>query len=181
MMRRLYHLLGALLVASPLFTACSENEEVSPGPDDTSRTDTEEVSDGDTSADTTTGDTSADTTTGDTSADTSPDDTSVTDTSDDTSVADTTDDTSVTDTSDDTSVTDTSDDTSVTDTSDDTSVADTTDDTSGDTTTCIGPDGCFLCPDETLEFLNQCTDSACQPFDNVARLPLYADPLPPLP
>jgi hypothetical protein len=145
MMRRLYHLLGALLVASPLFTACSENEEVSPGPDDTSRTDTEEVSDGDTSADTTTGDTSADTTTGDTSADTSPDDTSVTDTSDDTSVAD------------------------------------TTDDTSGDTTTCIGPDGCFLCPDETLEFLNQCTDSACQPFDNVARLPLYADPLPPLP
>ena len=135
-MRRLYHLLGALLVASPLFTACSENEEVSPGPDDTSRTDTEEVSDGDTSADTTTGDTSADT---------SPDDTSVTDTSDDTSVAD------------------------------------TTDDTSGDTTTCIGPDGCFLCPDETLEFLNQCTDSACQPFDNVARLPLYADPLPPLP
>jgi hypothetical protein len=154
MMRRLYHLLGALLVASPLFTACSENEEVSPGPDDTSRTDTEEVSDGDTSADTTTGDTSADTTTGDTSADTTTGDTSA-DTSPD--------------------------DTSVTDTSDDTSVADTTDDTSGDTTTCIGPDGCFLCPDETLEFLNQCTDSACQPFDNVARLPLYADPLPPLP
>lgn len=87
-------------------------------------------------------------------------------------------------------------DTTIEDTSGDIYDLDTTPDGSGESdvvedvepdvpVSCDGPDGCFdsaVCePDETLEFLNQCTSSDCEPFDNEDRLPLYADPLPPLP
>jgi hypothetical protein len=47
-----------------------------------------------------------------------------------------------------------------------------------------GDDSCFKGePKETVQFLNQCTDSECEPFDNAERLPLLeADgKLPPLP
>jgi hypothetical protein len=48
---------------------------------------------------------------------------------------------------------------------------------------CTSAAGCFVCtPVELVEFLNACTDSSCQPFDNAARLPLYNNGvLPPLP
>lgn len=48
---------------------------------------------------------------------------------------------------------------------------------------CTSDAGCFVCePIELVDFLNACTDSTCQPFDNVARLPLYNNgALPPLP
>ena len=39
---------------------------------------------------------------------------------------------------------------------------------------CTGEAGCFACePVQDLDFLNECTDGLCTPFDNVARLPLY--------
>jgi hypothetical protein len=47
---------------------------------------------------------------------------------------------------------------------------------------CVGDSGCWSCaPQEQTHFLNRCTSSDCAPFDNAARLPLYADPLPALP
>jgi hypothetical protein len=47
---------------------------------------------------------------------------------------------------------------------------------------CVGDNGCWSCaPQEQTHFLNRCTSSDCAPFDNAARLPLYADPLPALP
>lgn len=45
-------------------------------------------------------------------------------------------------------------------------------------------EGCWSCPREQPEhFLNACTNAACEPFDNAARLPLLNDDgtLPPLP
>ena len=37
-------------------------------------------------------------------------------------------------------------------------------------------------PKQTSQYLNRCTDSECEPFDNKARLPLLdGDKLPPLP
>jgi hypothetical protein len=46
-----------------------------------------------------------------------------------------------------------------------------------------GDDECFDGePEETEQFLNRCTDSECQPFDNAERLPLLKDgKLPALP
>jgi hypothetical protein len=47
---------------------------------------------------------------------------------------------------------------------------------------CVGDNGCWSCaPQEQTHFLNRCTSSDCAPFDNAARLPLFADPLPALP
>jgi hypothetical protein len=47
---------------------------------------------------------------------------------------------------------------------------------------CVDPAGCWRCaPVEQTHFLNRCTTSDCSPFDNAARLPLFASPLPPLP
>ena len=47
---------------------------------------------------------------------------------------------------------------------------------------CDDPSGCWSCaPVEQTHFLNRCTSSDCAPFDNAARLPLFATPLPPLP
>ena len=47
---------------------------------------------------------------------------------------------------------------------------------------CNDPAGCWRCaPVEQVHFLNRCTTSDCAPFDNRARLPLFATPLPPLP
>jgi len=48
---------------------------------------------------------------------------------------------------------------------------------------CEGPEGCYSCePKETLQYLNHCTDSECEPFDNATRLPLLKDgKLPALP
>lgn len=48
---------------------------------------------------------------------------------------------------------------------------------------CLGADGCFECePTTAIEILNACTDNACSPFDNKARLPLLVDGvLPPIP
>jgi hypothetical protein len=44
-----------------------------------------------------------------------------------------------------------------------------------------GTDGCFKCPQSTTEFLNQCTDSNCAPFNNAQRLPRFNGyPLPEL-
>jgi hypothetical protein len=47
---------------------------------------------------------------------------------------------------------------------------------------CDGQGGCYACaPSTPLQFLNQCTNSQCSPFDNTT-LPLLADGgLPPLP
>jgi len=44
-------------------------------------------------------------------------------------------------------------------------------------------DGCYSCePTRTEHFLDACTESQCSPFDNAARLPLFADgDLPPVP
>lgn len=44
-------------------------------------------------------------------------------------------------------------------------------------------DACFDgVPEETKQFLNRCTDSECEPFDNAKRLPLLEDgELPALP
>lgn len=51
-----------------------------------------------------------------------------------------------------------------------------------DPSQCVGENGCWSCaPQEQTHFLNRCTSSDCAPFDNAARLPLYADPLPALP
>jgi len=51
-----------------------------------------------------------------------------------------------------------------------------------DPTQCVGEAECWSCPPtEQTHFLNRCTTSDCAPFDNAARLPLLADPLPPLP
>jgi hypothetical protein len=38
----------------------------------------------------------------------------------------------------------------------------------------LGEDGCFNCPQdgELGQWLNRCSDSDCEPFDNQARLPL---------
>jgi len=37
-------------------------------------------------------------------------------------------------------------------------------------------DGCWTCPEETLQYLNQCTNSQCSPFVNdKAHLPLLND------
>lgn len=38
----------------------------------------------------------------------------------------------------------------------------------------LGADGCFNCPEnkKTVQWLNRCSDSDCEPFDNKARLPL---------
>lgn len=46
-----------------------------------------------------------------------------------------------------------------------------------------GPDGCYDgTAKEDAQFLNHCTDSECEPFDNAARLPLFKDgKLPALP
>lgn len=45
-----------------------------------------------------------------------------------------------------------------------------------------GGAGCFDKPKTTSEFLNQCTNSTCAPFDNAARLPLFQNgQLPPIP
>jgi hypothetical protein len=50
---------------------------------------------------------------------------------------------------------------------------------------CVGPNGCYACPPANdFQFVNGCTDAACKPFDNRARLKnLPADggltPLPP--
>lgn len=48
---------------------------------------------------------------------------------------------------------------------------------------CEGPKGCYSCdPQESTHYLNHCTESECEPFDNAARLPLLEDgKLPPLP
>ncbi len=48
---------------------------------------------------------------------------------------------------------------------------------------CLADSGCYECePTTTDQFLDACTDSACSPFDNVARLPLYNNGnLPPVP
>lgn len=47
---------------------------------------------------------------------------------------------------------------------------------------CDDPSGCYACePRVNEQFLNRCTDSDCAAFNNQARLPLFADPLPPLP
>jgi hypothetical protein len=42
---------------------------------------------------------------------------------------------------------------------------------------------CVESPDAPEEFLSRCTDSACRPFDNAARLSLYraGEPLPEVP
>jgi hypothetical protein len=32
-------------------------------------------------------------------------------------------------------------------------------------------DGCWICPQEPEQFLTQCTDSECEPFDNEERIP----------
>jgi hypothetical protein len=46
-----------------------------------------------------------------------------------------------------------------------------------------GAGGCYSGePKQTSQYLNHCTDSECEPFDNKARLPLLdGDKLPPLP
>ena len=46
-----------------------------------------------------------------------------------------------------------------------------------------GQVACVESPDAPEEFLNRCTDSACRPFDNAARLSLYraGQPLPEVP
>jgi len=37
-------------------------------------------------------------------------------------------------------------------------------------------EGCWICPEESVQFLNQCTDSQCSPFVNdKAHLPLLND------
>jgi hypothetical protein len=61
--------------------------------------------------------------------------------------------------------------------------ADATADGSADAASCVGDGGCVACPPVTLsDYLNQCTGSACAPFDNHARLPLWdGGALPPLP
>lgn len=49
---------------------------------------------------------------------------------------------------------------------------------------CLSGEGCFTCePTRSIDLLNACTDGQCAPFDNAARLPLYAanQPLPPVP
>jgi hypothetical protein len=48
---------------------------------------------------------------------------------------------------------------------------------------CTSAEGCWDCaPTQNVHFLNACTDAACSPFDNVARLPLYnGGDLPPIP
>ena len=49
---------------------------------------------------------------------------------------------------------------------------------------CLGEAGCFSCaPVVNIDYLNECTDDLCTPFDNVARLPLYqaGQPLPAIP
>ena len=39
---------------------------------------------------------------------------------------------------------------------------------------CQGDKGCYSCePKEPEQFLNRCTDSQCEAFDNEKRLPLY--------
>jgi hypothetical protein len=39
---------------------------------------------------------------------------------------------------------------------------------------CDGKDGCYSCePKEQTQYLNQCSDSQCEGFDNEKRLPLY--------
>lgn len=44
-----------------------------------------------------------------------------------------------------------------------------------------GENGCFECPQTTIEFHNRCTSSSCVPFDNEQRLPRFAGyPLPAL-
>jgi hypothetical protein len=41
-------------------------------------------------------------------------------------------------------------------------------------TSCDGKDGCYSCePKEQTHYLNQCSDSQCEGFDNEKRLPLY--------
>ena len=55
-------------------------------------------------------------------------------------------------------------------------------DQDADAQDCISPQGCWACePETSLHILNRCTESACEPFDNSARLPLLSNPLPPLP
>jgi len=46
-----------------------------------------------------------------------------------------------------------------------------------------GPNGCYEGePKESIQYLNRCTDSECEPFDNDERLPLLVDgKLPSLP
>lgn len=54
----------------------------------------------------------------------------------------------------------------------------------GEDAACTGEAGCFSCdPMQNVDFLNECTDDLCTPFDNVARLPLYVagQPLPAIP
>jgi hypothetical protein len=50
-----------------------------------------------------------------------------------------------------------------------------------DASVCGSDGGCYKCtPTTNDEFLNQCTASACTPFDNTTRLPNYDGGLPPL-
>jgi len=48
---------------------------------------------------------------------------------------------------------------------------------------CDGPEGCYSCePSSTVQYLNRCTESECEPFNNKERLPLLVDgKLPDLP
>jgi hypothetical protein len=50
-----------------------------------------------------------------------------------------------------------------------------------DAAICATDGSCYKCtPTTNAEFLNQCTTSACAPFDNAQRLPNYDGGLPPL-
>jgi hypothetical protein len=52
-----------------------------------------------------------------------------------------------------------------------------------DAAACTSDAGCWSCPpSSTSQFLNQCTNSTCSPFDNGSRVPSYdGGALPPLP